>query len=300
MKLHAECIPCILTVRYREVAKFKGDSPEAVKLMAEMARMLADSVDRDELATVAATRLFRFLKKQLSVEDLYAEEKKVADEKALKVVEELRPKVMEREGIDRFRLACYAALVGNAIDFGVASYQVADPEKLMDEILSCKPAIDDVEKFYELAKKGGRCLYLLDNAGEIAFDRLFIEVMREEGTQVVALVKSRGGFQNDATLEDAERVRLSEVCKVMETGTDASSLFVDELSPDVLKKMEDADFIVAKGMAHFEHLPELQIDSPVIFMLKAKCRVIAGLLEVPVGSYVVKLQNPIGSLLPSR
>ncbi|HDI46976.1 MAG TPA: DUF89 family protein [Candidatus Methanomethylia archaeon] len=292
MKLHAECIPCILTVRYREVAKFRGDSPEAVKLMAEMARMLADSVNRGELATVAATRLFRFLKRQLGVEDLYAEEKKVADEKALKVVEELRSKVMEQRGIDRFRLACYAALVGNALDFGVASYQVADPEKLLDEILNCKPAIDDVEEFYKLVRKGGECLYLLDNAGEIAFDRLFIEVLRDEGARVVALVKSRGGFQNDATMEDAERVKLNEVCRVMETGTDASSLFMEELPLDVLEKMEDADFIVAKGMAHFEHLPELQIDAPVIYMLKAKCKVIAGLLQVPVGSYVVKMVKP--------
>ncbi|MCD6410199.1 MAG: DUF89 family protein [Candidatus Verstraetearchaeota archaeon] len=291
MKLHAECIPCILTVRHREVAKFRGDSPEAVKLMAEMARMLADSADRGELATVAATRLFRFLKKQLGVEDLYAEEKKIADEKALKVAEELRSKVMERRGIDRFRLACYAALVGNALDFGVASYQVADPEKLLDEILSCKPAIDDVEEFYRLVRKGGNCLYLLDNAGEIAFDRLFIEVLRGEGVQVVALVKSRGGFQNDATKEDAERVKLDEVCKVIETGTDASSLFIEELPSDVLREVESADFMVAKGMAHFEHLPELQIGCPVIFMLKAKCRVIASLLGVPVGGYVVKLEK---------
>lgn len=291
MKLHAECIPCILTVRYREVAKFRGDSPEAVKLMAEMARMLADSADKGELATVAATRLFRFLKRQLGVEDLYAEEKKIADEKALKVAEELRSKVMERRGIDRFRLACYAALVGNALDFGVASYQVADPEKLLDEILSCKPAIDDVEEFYRLVRKGGNCLYLLDNAGEIAFDRLFIEVLRGEGAQVVALVKSRGGFQNDATKEDAERVKLDEVCKVIETGTDASSLFIEELPSDVLREVENADFMVAKGMAHFEHLPELQIGCPVIFMLKAKCRVIASLLGVPVGSYVVKLEK---------
>jgi len=57
-----------------------------------------------------------------------------------------------------------------------------------------------------------------------------------------------------------------------------------------LKKLiKECDLIIAKGMAHYEYLTELNLNKPIIYMLKAKCKPIAQNLNIQQGSYVIQV-----------
>ena len=43
--------------------------------------------------------------------------------------------------------------------------------------------MDDIDKAYELAKKARGVLYLADNAGEIVFDTLLVEQLKNMGVK---------------------------------------------------------------------------------------------------------------------
>lgn len=64
-----------------------------------------------------------------------------------------------------------------------------------------------------------RVLYLLDNAGEVVFDKFLIKVIVENcPLRVSAAVKS-GPILNDVTIEDAKEVKLEEVAELITTET---------------------------------------------------------------------------------
>ena len=61
--------------------------------------------------------------------------------------------------------------------------------------------IDDIDKAYELANNAKKILYLADNAGEIVFDTLLVEQLKNMGLKVTYVVKSAPVI-NDATMDD--------------------------------------------------------------------------------------------------
>jgi uncharacterized protein with ATP-grasp and redox domains len=127
---------------------------------------------------------------------------------------------------------------------------------------------------------------MLDNAGEIVFDRLLIEELA--GHDVTACVRG-GPVINDATLADAEQVGLPDLCRVITTGSDAVGVEWDEASDDLKRAFAAADLVIAKGQANFETLsgrPET-----IYFILKAKCDCVARELGVRLGDVVI-VRNP--------
>lgn len=127
-----------------------------------------------------------------------------------------------------------------------------------------------------------RILYLADNAGEIAFDRLLIEQI---GPARVTVAVRGGPVINDATITDARAVGLHEIVEIIENGSDAPGTLLDDCSQEFKWRFAEADLILAKGQGNFEALS----DEPhnIFFLLKAKCAVIAAHAGVPLGTHVL-------------
>jgi uncharacterized protein with ATP-grasp and redox domains len=129
-----------------------------------------------------------------------------------------------------------------------------------------------------------RILYLCDNAGEIVFDRLLIEVLPSE--KITAVVRGTPVI-NDATLEDARATGLTEVVRVMDNGSDAPGTLLETCSPAFRDCFAAADLIIAKGQGNFETLSETR-GKRIFFLLKVKCPLIARDIGEPTGRLVVK------------
>ena len=67
------------------------------------------------------------------------------------------------------------AVAGNTIDYGL--FHTFDIEKEIEECLVRDFAVFDFVEFENDLSRARKVLYLLDNAGEIVFDRLLIEWM---------------------------------------------------------------------------------------------------------------------------
>ena len=95
-----------------------------------------------------------------------------------------------------------------------------------------------------------------------------------------------GPIQNDLTREDLEASGLGAALEpVIDSGARTVGLDLDRASPAFLKLLAAAQFILAKGMGHFETLSHLA-DPRLYFLLQAKCDPVARALGVARGSYV--------------
>ncbi len=289
MKIDTKCIICLLGVRESELERISGDSELRLKYMVEIMDCYSELLKRGvKTPAEASTELFRCLKGITGVEDPRRHEKKVANTVALKVYRDLKKKLAELNEKSRLKLAVRASLVGNAIDLGVAGYSF-NLESIYSEILSLKLAVDDSWIFEQI--EGLEVVFLLDNCGEAVLDRLLAEELEKRGARTTAIVKG-GSFQNDITIKESDMAGLNEsFSRVISTGTDGASVFLDEISEECKSAIFEADLIVSKGMAHFEYLDEIRdrIRKKIVFMLRAKCTPVAEALKVPLKSYVVKL-----------
>ncbi len=151
-------------------------------------------------------------------------------------------------------------------------------------------AIDEISKIYEEAKSADKILFLTDNAGEIALDKLLVGELKRLNAKITVVVKG-GPILNDATLEDAKMVSMYEVADtVITTGADAVGLPIyEERSKEFINAYDEADFVIAKGMGYAETLTEIKLKQPHAFLLRTKCNPVAKHFGVARGKNVAKL-----------
>jgi uncharacterized protein with ATP-grasp and redox domains len=149
--------------------------------------------------------------------------------------------------------------------------------------------IDEISKIFSLAKKAKTILYLTDNAGEIAFDKLLVKELKQLSAKVTVVVKG-GPILNDATLDDAKLVGMDKIADaVITTGTDSVGLDIKESSAEFLKHYNSADLIIAKGMGYAETLTENKLTRPHALLLRTKCGPVAHFFGVPREKNVAKI-----------
>ena len=134
-----------------------------------------------------------------------------------------------------------------------------------EEALSA-PLNGDAQAFAQAVSRAGRILYLADNAGEIAFDRLLLEQMPVEKVTVVV----RGSpVINDATIADTQSAGIPGLVEVIDNGSDAPGTILEDCGDDFRRRFAAADLVIAKGQGNYETLSD--VDKDMFFVLKAKC-----------------------------
>ncbi len=99
--------------------------------------------------------------------------------------------------------------------------------------------VDEYKSFKDAVDKNSEILYLLDNAGEILFDRILIEILTGMGKKVRAVVKGEAVL-NDSTIKDAEEVGLTDVCEIIDNGSDCIGTILEFSSPEFNKEFRNA------------------------------------------------------------
>jgi hypothetical protein len=193
---------------------------------------------------------------------------------------------------ERFKKACLCSIVGNILEFDIPGHRFTFQSLTKSFRNAAKDlVVDDIDAAYELAKKAKSVLFLADNAGEIVFDTLLVEQLKNMGLKVTYVVKG-GPVLNDATLEDVEPSGMGKLAdKVVTTGTDAVGLLPKEVSKEFLKVYEEAELVFAKGMGYAETLTELKLTKPHLLLFRTKC--------TPVANYFCSARDKnIAKLMP--
>ena len=180
---------------------------------------------------------------------------------------------------DRLATALHLAAAGNTIDLGVQRSGDIDIHAAIHQAMDQSFAIDHTAAFRESLSRSGDLVYLLDNAGEIVFDKILIEELLAH-TRVTAVVKA-GPMINDALMADADQVGLTGVCEVIDNGGAFVGSPLNQVPGPFLDRLKRADIIVGKGQGNYETIDDFPGD--VFLILKAKCDVIARHMGVKFG-----------------
>jgi len=279
MRTHPDCFPCFF--RQANIALSHVDIGDAgiIDIMRGLASMLPE-LDFSRSPAHVTTRLHRFIRQKVG-RDPFLDIKREYNERALALYPELK-KMAERAD-DPLYAALRLAIAGNIIDFGI--FTSVDMEGTIEKVLDRELAVDDYHLFEQDLERSSRVLYLLDNAGEIVFDRLLVEAIMQRGVEVTAVVKG-GPVLNDAMMADAGQVGLDRICSVIDNGSDAVGTILEMCSEDFLRAFRGAELIISKGQANFETLMNSD-EMPVYFLFQSKCSVVSRCLGLEKGSMIL-------------
>ncbi len=279
MKTELECLPCFFgqVDRTLHYAGVNGNQGWAIRRRAET---IIERAPLDEVPARTTTLIHRMLREATGV-DPYRSVKETYNRIALDMLPVLRKRAAASG--DRLEGGVRAAVAGNVIDFGI--YETIDLNRSIDESFSLPLSPAPFRSFAAKVSSSQRILYLCDNAGEIVFDRVLLEVLRAAGKEVTAVVKGSPVI-NDATLDDARMAGLHECARVIDNGSDGIGTLLETCSSRFLDEYRAADLIVSKGQANYETLMQ-EGDERVVFLFKVKCRVVASYLKRPDGDIVV-------------
>lgn len=291
MKVEAECAACILSRAAAEAMEATTNPALRFRAMAELLRLLSKEFKPTAVPADLGTKRDRLLKRITGNSDPYKRSKKLSNEKALKLLPYARKLVEEGYAQqDRFKRACLCAMVGNIIEFDIPGHRFTFNSLRKNFREAGKDlVIDDINRIYEIAKESHSILYLTDNAGEIVFDSLLVEQLKNMGLTVTVGVKD-GPVINDATLEDVEVSGMRKIAdKIITTGTDAVGLVLKEVSAEFLGIYDSVDMVFAKGMGYAETLTEYKLKKPHVLLFRTKCNPVANFFAVPREKNVAKL-----------
>lgn len=270
MRLDSQCILCLLK-RHAETAAKCGTEEQVTAFTRDLMRMICDGpVEMSApFYTPGITKLFT--EHFGLADDRFADEKIVSNRYALERFDTITR--MVRSAPDPLYAGLQAAILGNYIDFSALQGEVSF-EKL-DEMLELLYTIEvDRAVFASLRsdlEAGRNLLYLTDNAGEIVFDRVFLEVIRDLFPGIAITVCVRGGpAQNDATIADAKAIGMP--FRVIGNGTRIPGTVLELASDELKAALNTADVILAKGQANVETLLDTGHGYNVYYAFLVKCK----------------------------
>ena len=201
--------------------------------------------------------------------DRFRQEKLDSNHFVLERLPMIRKRVTESK--DPVLAGLQFAILGNYLDFSALQGQVSFEklEEMLDKALEME--LDDQVYAYLCRdlRRGGKLVYLTDNAGEIGFDRVLAEAIAAAYPEISVPFCVRGAIaQNDATREDAAAVGIP--FPVIDNGNRVAGTQLDMLSPEAAAALSGADVILAKGMANAETM--LGCGYNVYYAFLVKCQ----------------------------
>lgn len=289
MKIHSECLACLF-----DRAKFECDiafNSEEDKLLAfkEIAEFASNHLNKEVIPALIGTQRGRIIAKLSRKEDFYKELK----EESNKTAEKLLPVAEKYYSRSKNKISALLkiAAAANSMEFGVRGHNFNfnefkhELEKMLNEEME-----GNLKEAENLLKKYDSFLYLLDNAGEVLFDKFIAEKLAELGKNIIISPKSAPVI-NDITLNDLKSLGLSSRSfKIIPSGAFVGISF-EEAPKKFLELLFSKKYLIfAKGMGNYETLSEREnkFKGRLIYVLRAKCLPVASSLKVERGKLVVK------------
>ena len=275
--IDTQCLLCHLR-RNLEVVKPLGTEEQAMAFAKDMMRLYLEAPEGVASPWFNPQTSDLMLKHYGLPIDRMKEEKELSNRFVMERLDLIREKV---EGAaDPVFAGLQFSILGNYLDFAALQGQVSF-EKL-DAMLDKAFDMDlDKEAYAALCadlEAGKKLLYLTDNAGEIGFDRIFAQEIARAYPQLDITFCVRGGITlNDATREDAAAVGIP--FRVIDNGNLVPGTQLDLLGEEARQAMDEADVIIAKGMANVETM--YGCGYPIYYAFLVKCQHFVRIFQQP-------------------
>ena len=288
MKPEVECGVCLMHWVYGRIASY-ADKEELPALARRLVDVLLRNVKPSaNLGSVCNSAVGSVFASHSHIADCYEELKRESNANAGALLSRARTYIdAGKTDRERFERSCFLAAASNIAPLNSPSgaYTFQEITQIIDRDDFAPVVAGDV---YDAVGAGRRVLYITDNAGEIGFDSLVIDLIRRMGTRVTLVVKERTFFE-DATAEDARFFGLDKgVDRIVTSG----GFFAPRAVPqDLWEIFTESDLIIGKGTGSYEALRGETGGKPSIFMLKVKCGPIARQTGIDEGNVVIRLDQ---------
>lgn len=273
MRSAPQCLDCGLEQCRRMIKLVTGEEERWQEVDTRLKEMVPRLDINDPPGTYTGRLLLRAME-LLGEDDPFRQLKSEQNREAAIPADELDRAL----GYDEIGLkqALMAAASGNVIDVGPG--RRFDLGRLLG---SLRFAHDDFPLLMDRLKTVHRVMYILDNCGEVQFDRLVLKRLPRVNLTIVA---RSFPILNDVTVEEAKLLGLGEFGAIIGTGSPLLGIDFKTVSPEFLKIYKQVDLVIAKGHANFESLVDGPRDG--FYLLTAKCELVAARLKVKIGEPV--------------
>lgn len=271
MDISYECGPCFLRQAREALDLSTDDENVKMQVMEEIFKFLSTTFKAGTNSNSTGSSMHKIIKQKTGCMDPYYKEKVEGNEIALKYLPEVKKILDEDDSLENY---VKIAIIGNILDFGAFTLD-DDIEGVIKSSLKKDLAVKDIEEFENSLKTYDKVLYLVDNTGEIVFDKLLLAKLKEYDLDITIAVKSEP-ILNDATMVEALDVGLDEFGKLVEIGAGTVGYVDSEISDEFRQIFDDHEFVISKGMGNYEGLTEIDLSKKdIYFLLCVKCNTIA-------------------------
>ena len=267
MKLNSFCMTCLVQMQERQIRNFP-DEEKKVLYMRKIMGFLANA-DENLSAPALLEPLAGLYEEYWGVQNHGMEKvKKQFNDLLLSMEDALEQEIrLSKEPLET--ALCYAR-IGNYIDFG-ALQDVSSEILLSMFAQENKKPLDEKEYAYfqKDLEKAQKLVYLTDNCGEIVLDKIVMKLLKEQYPDLSIEVIVRGAaVSNDAALEDAEYVGLTDLVSVLGNGSRIAGTELSCISKEARQKIQQADVIISKGQGNFETIHGCGLNIYYLFLCK--------------------------------
>lgn len=271
MKISYECGPCFLRQAREAMDLSTDDEMLKMDLMEDIFKFLSYNFKLGANSNKMGSEMHNLIKQKTGCIDPYRKEKIEGNEIALKYLPDVKEILKNDDSLENY---VKIAIIGNILDFGAFTLD-DDIEGVIKNSLKKSLAVKDIEEFEKSLKKHDKVLYLVDNTGEIVFDKLLLAKIKEYDVDITIAVKSEP-ILNDACMKEALEVGLDEFGDIVEIGCGTVGYVDSEISDEFREIYDSHEFVISKGMGNYEGLTEIDLtDKDIYFLLCAKCTTIS-------------------------
>jgi len=271
LKISYECGPCFLRQAREALDLSTDDEMLKMEVMGEIFQFLSKNFNEGTNSNGTGSAMHSIIKQKTGCRDPYYKEKIEGNEIALKYLPDVK-RILDAD--DSLENHVKIAIIGNILDFGAFTLD-DDIESVIKNSLDKDLSIKDIDEFENSLKTHDKVLYLVDNTGEIVFDKLLLSKIKEYGLDITIAVKSEP-ILNDACVAEALDAGLDEFGEIVEIGAGTVGYVDSEISDEFREIFNSHEFIISKGMGNYEGLTEIDLsDKDIFFLLCAKCNTIS-------------------------
>ena len=250
--MNATCFACHFR-KNLETAAALGDEQTATAFAKDLMRLYLDAPDEAASPYFGPGVTALFQKYYGLGEDRYVQEKLDSNRFVMERFDSIKARVQAQP--DPVYAGLQFSILGNYLDFSALQGQVSFEklDEMLDMGLGMELDRDCYQRLCRELETAQNLLYLTDNAGEIAFDRIFAEEIAKKYPHLQITFCVRGGpVLNDATREDAAAVGVP--FDIIDSGNCIGGTELTLLGAEAKAAFESADVILAKGMGNNETL----------------------------------------------
>ena len=271
MKISYECGPCFLRQAKEALDLSTDDEALKMEIMGDIFKFLSGNFESGTNSNSTGSAMHKMIIERTGCRDPYYNEKIQGNEIALRYLPEVEKILRDDDSLENY---VKISIIGNILDFGAFTLD-DDIESVIRQSLKKDLAIKDVEEFENALKTNDKVLYLVDNTGEIVFDKLLLNKIKDYDLDITIAVKSQP-ILNDATKKEALEAGLDEFGEIIEIGCGTVGYVDSEISDEFREIFNSHKFIISKGMGNYEGLTEIDLqDKDIFFLLCAKCNTIS-------------------------